>query len=225
MAEVFEVPPSEIADLAAACVRFVHDALGLTLDYTPETLPILDHYLKERGRGAATAPALGGGASHGAATAPALRGGASPAANDAVLDLLTPAAGAYFGEVVRRHMPGSRWYAPEGDYPAHRLEFDPFFLCFNPIGVAREVLIERTADGYGAHFQVLDEARDAVRRSLDNNEVAPDDYYTLSVRLEAIEQIADLLSAMESGKRERRRFGPEIYRAVHGEPAGNGQPS
>jgi len=30
---------------------------------------------------------------------------------------------------------------------------------------------------------------------------------------------------MESGKRERRRFGPEVYRTVNGEPAGNGQPS
>ena len=141
-----------------------------------------------------------------------------------MLDLLAPAAGAYFGEVVRRQMPGSRWYAPEGDYPAHRLEFDPFFLCFNPIGIAREALITH-AEGYGAHFQVLDDARDAVRHSLDNAEVSPADYYTLSVRLEAIEQIADLLSAMESGKRERRRFGPEVYRAVNGEPAGNGQPS
>lgn len=197
MASVFEAPPSEIADLAAACVRFVHDALGMTLDFTPETLPILDHYLKESAKGA----------------------------GEELLDLLAPAAGAYFGEVIRRHMPGSRWYAPEGDYPAHRLEFDPFFLCFNPIGIAREVLTHQVAEGYGAHFQVLDDARDAVRHSLDNSEVAPEDYYTLSVRLEAIEQIADLLSAMEGSKRDRRRFGPEVYRAVNGEPAGNGQPS
>jgi hypothetical protein len=197
MAAVFEPPPSEIADLAAACVRFVHDALGMELDFTPETVPILDHYLKERAKGA----------------------------GEELLDLLAPAAGAYFGEVVRRHMPGSRWYAPEGDYPAHRLEFDPFYLCFNPIGIAREVLTQSTAEGYGAHFQVLDDARDAVRHSLDSTEVEPADYYTLSVRLEAIEQIADLLSAMESGKRDRRRFGPEVYRAAHGEPAGNGQPS
>jgi hypothetical protein len=197
MAAVFEPPPNEIADLSQACVRFVHDALGLTLDYTPETLPILDHYLRERAKGA----------------------------NDAVLDLVAPAAGAYFGEVVRRHMPGSRWHAPEGDYAAYRLEFDPFFLCFNPVGIAREVLTRQSAEGYGAHFQVLDDARDAVRRSLDNTEVAPDDYYTFSVRIEAIEQIADLLSALESGKRERRRFGPEIYRTVNGERVGNGQPS
>jgi hypothetical protein len=192
---VFEAPPSEIADLAQACVRFVHDALGLTLDFTPETLPILDHYLRERAKGA----------------------------TEAVVDLLAPAAGAYFGEVVRRHMPGSRWYAPEGEYAAHRLEFDPFFLCFNPIGVAREVLTQQPADGFGTHFQVLDEARDAVRRSLDSSEVSPEDYYTFSVRLEAIEQVADLLSALESGKRERRRFGPEVYRAAHGEPAGTGR--
>ena len=31
-------------------MRFVQQALNLPLDYTPETLPILDHYVRERGR-------------------------------------------------------------------------------------------------------------------------------------------------------------------------------
>ena len=39
MAAVFEAPPSEIADLAAACVRFVHDSLGMTLDFAPKPFP------------------------------------------------------------------------------------------------------------------------------------------------------------------------------------------
>ena len=63
----FEPPPAEVGDLAESCVRFVHDALGMTLDYTPDTLPILDHYLRDRARGT----------------------------SEEVLDLLAPAAGAY----------------------------------------------------------------------------------------------------------------------------------
>lgn len=193
---VYEAPPPEVGDLAQACVRFVHDALGLTLDYTPETLPILDHYLREGGR-----------------------------TRQELIDLLTPAAGAYFGEVVRRHMPGARWHSPAGDYAGYRLEFAPFFLCFNPLGVAREVLTQRAAEGWGAHFQVLDDARERVRQSLESTPVAPEDYYTLSVRLEALEQIGDLLTALESTQKERRTFGPDVYRAASGEPAGGGRPS
>jgi hypothetical protein len=51
MAEINETA-TEVGDLAESCVRFVHEALGLTLDYTAETLPVLDHYLRERARDA-----------------------------------------------------------------------------------------------------------------------------------------------------------------------------
>jgi hypothetical protein len=191
------LPPPEIADLADSCVRFVRDALGLELDYTTDTLPILDHYLRERARGA----------------------------SEAVIDLLAPAAGAYFGEVVRRQMAGARWHSPKDDYAAYRLEFDPFFLCFNPIGIAREVLTSRDAEDWGTHFQVLDDARQLVSDALAGNEVESDDYYTFSVRFETLEQVADLLSGLEEARAERRHFGPEVYRAVHGERPSDGPAS
>jgi hypothetical protein len=192
----FETPPPEIGDLAESCVRFVRESLNLALDYTPDTLPILDHYLRERARGA----------------------------SDEVVDLLAPAAGAYFGEVVRRQMPGVRWYSPKDDYAAHRLEFDAFFLCFNPIAIAREVLKQEDAAELGANFQVLDDARRLVTDALESNEVEPDDYYTFSVRYETLEQVADLLGGLEEKRAVRRRFGPEVYRAANGDPVG-GVPS
>jgi hypothetical protein len=187
--------PSEVADLAASCVRFVNEALGLTLDYTPDTLPILDHHLREGGR----------------------------QAKSEIQQLLASAAGAYFGEVVRRAMQGARWHSPRGDYPGHRLEFEAFFLCFNPMGVAMEVLIMGEAVGWGAHFQVLDEAREPLAQVLEAKQaVPPEDYYTLSMRFEALEQVADLLGALESRQPKPRHFGPEVYRAACGEPAGQG---
>jgi len=39
--------PVVVRDLADSCVRFVQRALRVELEYTPETLPILDHYLRE----------------------------------------------------------------------------------------------------------------------------------------------------------------------------------
>jgi hypothetical protein len=188
-----EPAPAAVADLADSCVRFVKQALGLELDYTPETLPVLDHYLREQVAG--TKPE--------------------------VVELIAAAAGAYFGEVVRRSVPGARWHSPEGDHAGHRLEFEPFFLCFNPIGVAMEVLAQDDVADWGAHFQVLDEAREAVARSLATVEnVPPEDYYTFSMRLEVLQQIADVLGGLESAQPSPRRFGPEVYAAASGRAVG-----
>src|SRR5882672_5013996 len=131
-----EKAPQAVSDLADACVRFVQEALGLRLDYTSDTLPILDHYLHEAARGA----------------------------GPEVQALLAPAAGAYFGELVRQRMAGVRWHAPNEDHQRFRLEFEAFFLCFNPIGVAMEVLRGGDAEGWGAHFGLLDEARATVEQ-------------------------------------------------------------
>jgi hypothetical protein len=188
-ASELELAPTEVADLATSCVRFVEEALKLPLDYTPETLPILDHYVRERVAG--SKPELA--------------------------ELIAPPAGAYFGEVVRRCLPGARWYAPAGDYPGFRLEFDPFFLCFNPIGVAQEVIALDDVALWGAHFQVLDDARQAIAASLASVEdVPPEDYYTFSMRLEVLQQIADVLGALERAQPVPRRFGREVYAAASG---------
>jgi hypothetical protein len=185
-----EPAPAEVTDLAASCVRFVNDALGLALDYTPETLPILDHYARERDAGS----------------------------KPEIAELIAPAAGAYFGEVVRRSVPGARWHAPESDYAGYRLEFDPFFLCFNPIGVAQEVIAVGDISGWAAHFQVLDDAREAVAQSLASVEDVPaEDYYTFSIRLEVLQQIADVLGGLEHAQPARRHFGRDVYAAASGE--------
>lgn len=182
-------PPSEVHELAQACVGFVQEEVGMTLDYTAETLPVLDHYLRGRMREAGAAA-----------------------------DLVTSAAGAYFGEVVRRRLLGARWHSPPGEYRSWRLEFEPFFLWFNPLGSAVEAASSEASDGWNAHFQVLDEARGELERALASApDVSEDDYYTLSLRLEALEQIADVLGALETQQLKPRLFGPEVYRAAAGD--------
>jgi hypothetical protein len=184
-----------VVELAEACVRFVKEALGLELDYTPETLPILDHYLRERGQDA----------------------------EEGVFELLAPAAGAYFGELARVTMPGAQWHAPvdasgEPDYEGHRIEFERFFLAFNPIGVALEMLSGEEVPGFGAHFQLLDDARPLVEQALEASaDVTSEDYYTLSVRFEVLEQVADLVSALEAQHKEPRRFDHDVYAAARGD--------
>jgi hypothetical protein len=107
-------PPPAVADLADACVRFVEKALGFQLDYTPETLPVLDHYLEQAREAAAER-------------------------SDALL-LLAHTAGAYLGEVIRRKH--ASWWRVEGDDPvAWRIELEAVYLAFSPMLFIREALL------------------------------------------------------------------------------------
>lgn len=193
MAEVDAAVPTQIREWAEACRVFVKEALGIELDFTPETLPILDHYVRTK---------------------------AKPATEE-VRDLLTPPLGAYFGEVVRRSLDseGVRWHTPGEDHTSYRLEFEAFFLHFNPLGVAQEVLMEEDAEGFGAHFQILDEARPAVEAALSDSEsVSEEDYYTFTMRLETLELVVSVLIGLETQHAQQpRRFSRDVYRAASGE--------
>ena len=106
-----EPPPDRVRDLAEACVRFVERSVGVKLDYEPETLSILDHYLAGARAAAAEKPAAGA--------------------------LVAHAAGAYFGEVVRRRYPS--WWRLDGDDPSGwRLELEPVYLSFSPVQIAAD---------------------------------------------------------------------------------------
>ena len=183
--------PQQIADWAETCRDFVKQTLSLELDYTPDTLPILDHYLRTK----------------------------AEQASDEVRDLLTPPLGAYFGEVVRRSMQGVRWHAAADEYEHYRLEFEGVFLHFNPLGIAAEALVGDDVDGFGANFQILDEAREAVEEALARNDrVTSEDYYSFTIRFETLELVVSVLLTLESQHTPHpRRFGRDVYRAASGE--------
>lgn len=102
--------PDHLRELVHGCVQYVYSATGITLDLTPETLPLLDHYLL---------------------TARDDRG--------AIIDLVAQSAGAYFGEVVRRLYP-ARWSAPKGEPERWRIELARCFVWFNPVDLALEAM-------------------------------------------------------------------------------------
>ena len=71
--------PAKVREYAEQAVEYVRRALGVTLEYDSDTLPLLDHYLRTvAGEKAETA------------------------------HLVIATSGAYFGEVVRRRL-GGRW--------------------------------------------------------------------------------------------------------------------
>jgi hypothetical protein len=155
-------PAPHVLDLAEACARAIEQAVGVAPDYTSDTLPLLDHYVEMIPERAA----------------------------GAVLDLIVPAVGAYFGEVVRRELGGARWVAPDEDYKAYRLQFEHCFLQFNPIGVALEVIHQDDVPGWSAHYRVHPTERTAVRAAIGRlGSVSVDDYYRFAVRFDVVQAI------------------------------------
>jgi len=160
--------PPEVADLAAACVRFVVARYGMTLDYAPDTLSFVDQWLRDARVEIERRPEA--------------------------IDLVQSAAGAYLGEVIRRAF-GGEWIA-EGPVSAWRLCLSTVFCAFNPIGMAREALSLEPADDWHAHFDLDAGEREAIEQRLQAlPEVSSDDYYAPTTRFDVVEILVHALRA------------------------------
>ena len=178
-------PPPQVAELAAACVRFVATRYNAALDFAPETLSFVDHWLREARADLAERPEAA--------------------------DLVQAAAGAYLGEVIRRAF-GGHWVA-EGDHAAWRLELERVYCAFNPIGMAREALLLDTADGWHAHFELDPGEAEAIERRLAGLPPAPDEeYYAPSTRFDVVSILFEAIRAsMRANGLSDVRFTAEDY--------------
>jgi hypothetical protein len=174
-----EEAPPVIAELADACVRFVESAVGLRLDFQPETLAVLDHYLATR-RAELLVTRL---------TKPEMLG------------LVARAAGSYFGEVVRRRFRCS-WHIPSDDPSLWELRFEPVYLALNPVAVVYDAITLGDDEGPTARLELDDEDRDAVEARLSQlPPVTDEEFSSLSTRLEVLEIAVEAIKArmMSSG--------------------------
>lgn len=180
----FDETPDRVRELSLGCVQYVQRATGVVLDFSSETLPVLDYYLQ------------------------GLRG-----EKPAVRALLAPAAGAYFGELVRRIF-AARWHAPREEYDRWRVEFSQCFLHFNPVAMAHEAIdgaeLVEGGSGFGVNAQDLP----LLKAALDTfGAISEDDYFRLATRLEALESIVDRLLASAAQRGESKvALGPDFYR-------------
>jgi hypothetical protein len=171
-------PPPPALEYAEECTRAVRHATGLSLDGTPETLPILDHYLRHAGD-LPRAPT-----------------------DDPVRGLVVTLLGAYFGEVVRRSME-CRWAVPGPDSGEWRIEFSRCLLTFFPVAIAWEILLRREIPGRISEFLLEEVDRDAIADRLAGLPgAATRDYFTFTMRYETLELIGGWL--MESSRGSRR---------------------
>jgi hypothetical protein len=178
-------PPSAVAELAAACVRFVASRYGVMPDFTPETLSLVDQWVRDaRGEIAARPESEG---------------------------LVESAAGAYLGEVVRRHF-GARWFV-EGDPGGWRLYLSTVYMAFNPIGMVREALMLGSAEGWHAHFELDPGEREAIEARLAALPgVDDEEFYAPTTRFDVVSIVFE---ALRDGMRSRGladvRFTPDDY--------------
>jgi hypothetical protein len=192
-------PPDTVNDLAEGCVRFVERALGVRLDYRPETLPVLDHYVEQA------------------------RSTASDRAE--VLAAVAHMVGAYFGEVIRRRH-ASWWRLPGKDPTYWQLEFECVYLAFSPMLFIRDALTrdqaeanahgddEERLDGEVAAFELEEGDRQTVAERLaELPAVSEAEYYAPSTRLEVIDIAVDAIRArrIAAGEDVDAGLGPDDY--------------
>jgi hypothetical protein len=160
--------PETVLELAASCVRFVHASVGVELDFTSDTLPLLDHYA--------------------AVAREDLKG------RPEAWPLLAQSMGAYFGQVVAAELTGF-WRAVESNPDRWLLCLQPVFLAINPVGIAHEIIAASDKhDGPSAEFRLAREDRELVASRLASLPEVPDtDYYTFSTRFDAIQIVAAAL--------------------------------
>ena len=184
--------PQHVADLATACVASVKATLGMTLDLSVETLPVLDHYAHE----------------------------VLEASEDELLSLTAPMCGAYYGEILRRRFAGFRWHAPRDAFESWRLELEPAFLFFNPVGVALEVITEADAPGFHAHLGLRPADRKEVERAVALfGDARHQDYYSFTLRAEVLEQAMEALGRKVATEKPARAYTRSDYSKVIAELA------
>lgn len=161
-------PPANVAELLAACSRFVASKYKVALDGTPETLSLIDQYVRDAREAVRERPES--------------------------LEVVSPAIGAYLGEVMRQTF-GAEWTAGAA-YEAWRLTFTHVYLAVNPIGLAREALTMSDAEGWNAHLALDPGEQELVEERLAAMpEVDEEEYYLPSTRFDVITAIVETLRA------------------------------
>jgi hypothetical protein len=175
--------PARVSEYADQAVAYVRRALNIALEYDSDTLPLLDHYLRN-----------------------------VPSDQPAATMLVIATAGAYFGEVVRRRL-GGRWEIPSpddkhGNGNGNGREVTPFEgadwrvvlptgLSFSPAGIVAAAIAQADLDDLDSEIDAPPRMRPYVQQALARmGEVSIEDYYSLCGRLDTLEHVHEVLVAV-----------------------------
>jgi hypothetical protein len=162
---MLEPVPPRIREYADQAVAYVQRALGIKLEYDSDTLPVLDHYLRN-----------------------------VPGDQPAALQLVVATSGAYFGEVVRKHL-GGRW-----EIAADEVEWRivlPTGINFSPAGFVAAAIARADLDDLDSEITAPPRMVPYLQQALARmGEVSVDDYYSLCGRLDTLEHVHEVLVAV-----------------------------
>jgi hypothetical protein len=160
--------PARVREYADQVVAYVRRALGVTLEYDSNTLPLLDHYLR-------SVPA-------------------QDAQQTATVQLVVLTSGAYFGEVVRRRL-GGRWDL--GQEETDWRVVLPTGLNFSPAGFVASAIAQADLEDLDSEIDAPARMRPYVQQALARmGEVSVEDYYSLCGRLDTLEHVHEVLVAI-----------------------------
>lgn len=170
--------PAPVGEYADQAVEYVRRAVGMTLEYDSDTLPILDHYLRSE-----------------------------PVQKQATAVLIAVAGGAYFGEVVRRRL-GGHWNAPPDDPSSWRLTLPGGLCFSPAALALAAIFRDETGDldaSFSGPAKLLEAVEQILERM---GQVSEDEYYTLCGRLDTLEHVqAVLLATAAARKAEQEQTG------------------
>lgn len=158
----FQGVPTQIIDLSGSLVDFVERTIGIRPDFSPDTLPLVDHYVTE------------------------IRGALKE--RPEVLDLTAQSLGAYFGEVVRREL-NAFWQIPSPNFHDWSLCGVASFVMINPIGVGYDAIAQGSEhQGPSSQLKLAPEDRAHIVARLEAlPEEEPEDFFRLTTRYETLD--------------------------------------
>ena len=177
--------PGRVGDLAEMARVGAAHVTGVEPDYTPETLPLLDLYLKR----------------------------VPPDATEEVIQLIVASTGCYYGEVLRRLLNG-RWAIPSGAPERWRVELNSCFLYFYPVGMTGDVFTLGKDPEYDGAFATSDELHETLADVLAAAApVNEDEYYSLAGRVDILQLAADWLTGQSLATHNREvTYNADSYR-------------
>lgn len=186
------VVADQVRELAVSCEQHVRDAVGMPLDGSIETLPILDHYVRLSSEAVAERPEL--------------------------LPLLAQTIGAYFGQVVSERF-GGFWWLVSSDPNTWYVCLRSVYLAINPVGMAYAALTwsldsDDVPEGPPAELVLAEKDRALVEGRLEAlPPMREGDFFSLSTRVEGLEiAVAALGEHMAAAGKGDETFDDDDYR-------------
>lgn len=177
--EATSTAPAEVLRMAQEARTYIEKALQFEVDGNHDTLPVVDHYLRDVPRDEAE-----------------------------ICDLVATAVGSYFGELARARF-GGDWVMGSEDPAGWRLELHNCTLSFFPVAMAYQAIQRgKNEDRYDDGVHVESEDTEGLRQALDlAPPVTTELYYTLCNRFDTLEYIVELLMGRRAQKKEVRLQG------------------